>query len=190
MMTSKRPSYREQKYQKAHSVGQADTSDGKHKTAEVPKDGAGTDAAEKPQPLANQAQDLRRNAAEWNGALAQGNDSGAVKAMGFPDAKLEETTRKGHRLPKTAEQDGPVFIKIAGIKTEEAAVGEFIKINVKPGEVKSNRRAIGDAALLPSIWGQAATPEQIKHHAKEIYELNFIKLSEKRFTANCNFQSW
>jgi hypothetical protein len=135
-MASKRPSYKEQKYQKAHSVGQADTSDGKYKTPEVPKDGAGTDATEKPQPLANQAQDLRRNAAEWNGALAQGNDSGAVKAMGFPDAKLEERPEKATGA-KNFEQDGPVFIKIAGIKTEEAAVGEFIKINVKPGEVKT-----------------------------------------------------
>jgi hypothetical protein len=157
-------------------VGQADTSDGKHKPAEVPKDGAGADAAEKPQPLANQAQDLRRNAAEWNGALAQSKDSGAVKAMGFPDAKVEEKPEKATGS-KSAEQEGPVFIKIAGIKTEEAAVGEFIKINVKPGEVKATAEQ-SVMQIAAQHLGPGASSEQIKQHAKEIYELNFIKLSK------------
>ena len=168
-------------------MGQADTSDGKHKQPEAPKDGAGADATEKGQPLANQVQDLRRNAAEWNGALAQGNDSGAVKAMGFPDAKLEERPEKATGA-KNFEQDGPVFIKIAGIKTEEAAVGEFIKIDVKPAEIKTSteQSAIEIAA---QHLGSGASAEQIKQHAKEIYELNFIKLAKSDSPETATFKA-
>jgi hypothetical protein len=37
--------------------------------------------------------------------------------------------------------------------------------------------------------GSAATPEQIKHHAKEIYELNFIKLAKSDSPQTATFKA-
>ncbi|MFA6213054.1 MAG: hypothetical protein WCT03_08720 [Candidatus Obscuribacterales bacterium] len=157
-------------------MGQADTGDDKRKQADAPKDGVGADAGEKQQSLANQAEDLRRSPGEWKSALAQGNDASAVKAMGFPDAKVEDRLEKSTDVQKSVD-DGPTFIRIAGIKTKEASVGEFIKIDVKPAEIKTTSEQ-SVMQIAAQHLGPTATADQIKQHAKEIYTLNFTKLAK------------
>ncbi|CAN5504338.1 hypothetical protein BH11CYA1_BH11CYA1_44990 [soil metagenome] len=171
---------------KAHSVGQADTGDGRNKPHEVPKDGTGADVAEK-QSLANQAQDLRRKPDEWKSALAQGGDSSSMKAMGFPDAKVEDKLDTASGSQATEGVD-PTFIRIAGIKTKEASVGEFIKVDVKPAEVKTTAEQ-SVMQIAAQHLGAAATPEQVKKHAEEIYTLNFTKLSKNDSVQTATFNA-
>jgi hypothetical protein len=130
----------------------------KGKTAETADLGE-PGVVEREQPLANQAQDLRREDS-WNAVLAKFDDS-KVDGVDLPDAQIS-----------TAPE--PTYVKVPGVK-EEVSLGEFIKINVPPVDYKlTAEQSVLDIAT--KHLGPGATPEQVKKHAAEIYVLNYVKL--------------
>lgn len=116
-------------------------------------------ATEREQPLANQAADLRRDD-NWSAVLAKLDDS-KVDGVELPDS----------RIAGPAE---PTYIKVPGVK-EEVSLGEFIKIDVPPVDYKlTAEQSVLDIAA--KHLGPGASAEQVKKHAAEIYQLNYVKL--------------
>jgi len=147
------------------TTAQTHSRQAKNQSSDGASEGADLHLGENQRALVNQVQDLSKDQADWRSALDRGK-SDKLGQMGFPETEVENKIQGNIAS----------FTKIAGVK-EEAEVGEFIKIDVNAGEVKTTSEQ-SIMALAAKHLGPGATAEQVKKHAFEIYHLNFTKLNK------------